>query len=554
MENFVHNHIQRVRQEGVSSKGFILLASLILVCGFGFIYYPTLQWFWLRWFRNESYYSHGILIPLLSAFLIWRVRRQLREIPIQCDNSGLLMLVGGLLMHLLSAWMRIHFTSGLSIVMVLFGMVWYLLGFKMTKALWFPLFFLVFMVPMPMDLISRTTLHLKLFAASLGSSLTNFLGTPNIQEGSIVYLPTTVVTIDAPCSGLRSLITFLAMGSLYAYLASGGKTLVNLRKWSLVLLCVPIAIFANLIRVVLILIIANRYGIAIITNDFLHKSFGLLVFVIGLISFFVIAKILKLQIPLTDQQSEKKGNKKGIIGKERKQKEMNSQIPSFLSSQSSIQGWLKPLGITGILLAAVGGITFGAYSELMDDGVRYTHSFPQVIGDWRATSDWYAQNPETAREVFDILETEDTIHREYRDLSGNSVGLVIVYSPHNRKVAHPPDICFQGGGWQQQLKDTLPVLYGLDSGLSQINRLVLDKGGAKQIALYWYKSGNRQTSSYLNQQVGYLLNSTLRRKSRSVALIRLTTYADSADQIPSKTQQLKAFAEQVVPLVNRTLP
>ncbi len=463
------------------------------------------------------------------------------------------MLVGGLLMHLLSAWMRIHFTSGLSIVMVLFGMVWYLLGFKMTKALWFPLFFLVFMVPMPMDLISRTTLYLKLFAASLGSSLTNFLGTPNIQEGSIVYLPTTVVTIDAPCSGLRSLITFLAMGSLYAYLASGGQTLVNLRRWSLVLLCVPIAIFANLIRVVLILIIANRYGIAIITNDFLHKSFGLLVFVVGLISFFVTAKILKLQIPLIDQQSEKKG----IIGKERKQKEINSpipQFPSFLSSQSSIQGWLKPLGITGILLAIVGVVTFGAYSELVDNGIRYTYRFPQVIGDWRTTSDWYAQNPETARIVFDILETEDTIHRRYKDPSGNLVDLVIVYSPHNRKVAHPPDICFQGGGWEQQLKDTLPAPYGRAWGLSQLNQLVLDKGGTKQIALYWYKSGNRQTSSYLKQQIGYLLNSVLRRKSRSVALIRLTTYADSADQIPSKTQQLEAFAEQVVPLAGTALP
>jgi EpsI family protein len=210
------------------------------------------------------------------------------------------------------------------------------------------------------------------------------------------------------------------------------------------------------------------------------------------------------------------------------------------------------LGLTILLFGIVAVVTFGAYSEIMERDVRYTYRFPEVIGDWRMVKDLYAQDMETAKRVFSILETEDTIYREYRDVSGNSVDLVIVYSPHTRKVAHPPDICFQGGGWKQQIKGALSAPYGLASGLDEINRIILDRGDQKQIALYWYKSGKQQTSSYLEQQIGYLLNSILRR-NRGVALIRLTAYADSADEVTTKTQQLEAFAKLVIPLVDTVI-
>lgn len=519
--------------------GFLLSASLILIGLFALIYYPTFQWFWLRWFRDESYYSHGVLIPVLSAFLIWRERNRFRHLTIQTDKRGLLLLLIGLFVQLFAAWARIHFISGLSLVLVLAGLSWYLLGKQMTRVIWFPLFFLVFMVPMPLDLINKLTLELKLVAASLGSTLTNLLGTPNIREGSIVYLPNTTVTVDAPCSGLKSLITFLAMGSLYAYIVHHAP----FRRWFLVLLCVPIAIVANLVRVVLILMISNHYGTAIITNDLLHKGFGLLVFVIGLICFFLVAKLLRLKLPiidsnqtLTDQTSTRKP------GKFRK---------AIFHLPSSISG--RAIGIATLLLGAVAVTTLGAYEEIMEIDLRYTHRFPKAIGAWYAVKDWFAQNP-AAERVYEILETRDTIYWEYRDGVGNSVDLAIVYSPHNRKVSHPPDICFQGGGWEQQMKDTLPAPYGGTTGLMAVNRLVLDRGGAKQVALYWYKTGNQQTASYLKQQIGYVLNSVFRRKSRSVALIRLTAYADSATQIESKTRQLEAFAKQVVPLVDTTIP
>jgi EpsI family protein len=528
-------------------KAALLLSSPFILGGmFIFVYYPTFAWFWERWMREESYFSHGPLIPLISIFLIWRERRKLRNIPIQTDNAGLVVLLGGLLLQLFSAWTRIHFVSGFSFLVALMGLCWYLLGGRITRVIWFSLFFLAFMTPWPLDLVNKLTLQLKLVAASLGASIANLLGTTNVREGSVVYLSKTTVTIDAPCSGLKSIITFLAMGTLYAYIVPNAP----LRRWILVLLCTPIAIFANLVRVVLILIISNRFGESIITDDFLHKGFGVLVFVIGLIGFFIVAKLLRLELPIAasganpreNSRPPRRGGPQGVTGENSGEDEGGNPTPALFSG--------KAVALAVALLGAVGVATFGAFDEVMEENkLLYTYGFPHTVGDWRLDRQIHMSD-----RIIRVLETEDTIYWTYRRENGDKVDLVLVYSPHNRKVSHPPDICFQGGGWEQQMKDILPAPYGESFGFTKVNRLVLERGRERQIALYWYKTGKEQTPSYLKQQIGYLINSALRRESRSVALIRLTAFAEEATQIEEKTAQLQAFAEQITPTIDRVLP
>ena len=520
---------QQVRSEMPNWKAALFYASPLVIGGLlVLIYYPTFSWLWERWMAPESYFSHGPLIPFISLFLIWRERDKLRQIPLKTDNTGIPVLVAGLILQIFSAWARIHFVSGVSLLVVLTGLCWYLFGRRIVQAIWFPLFFLLFMVPAPLDLLNRLTLQLKLLAASLGSSTANVLGTTNIREGSIVYLSTTTVSVDAPCSGLNSIITFLAMGTLYAYIVPSAP----LRRWILVLLCTPIAIFANLVRVVLILMISDRYGDAIITNDLLHKGFGVLVFIIGLVCFFLITKLLRLELPLT-----RSGR--------------SAETPT--GTQTSLKSaWLsgKAIVLAVALCGVVAFTTFGAFEEVMEeDKILYTYGFPRTVGEWRLD-----RQIRVSDRVIKILETPDTIYWTYRDAEGNPVDVVLVYSAHNRKVSHPPDICFQGGGWEQQMKDVLPAPYGKDFGLTAVNRLVAERGKQRQIALYWYKTGDEQTVSYLKQQLGYVVNSTLRRESRSVALIRLTAFAPSATEVEEKTKQLQAFATEIVPVVDRVLP
>ena len=494
----------------------LLLGPLILV------YYPTFGWFWYRWFRSDSYYSHGPLIPFVSGLLIWLKRGSI-PLPkpgegIKGGKLGISLLIFGLSMHLLSAWMRVYFSSGLSLLFVVVGLVIYLLGLDVFKSIWFPLVFLVFMIPAPVDLIAALTLKLKLLATGIGSRVVG-LFTTTIREGNVVYLPNATVAVGAPCSGLRSIISLLALGSLYVHLSRGA----GVKKLILLFSTVPIALLTNAVRVVLMLIVADQLGEEILANNLLHKGFGLMTFILGIVLLFGLARSLKLNLMMIAP----------------------AYIPCDRAVPSPVS-W-KRLLTSGAMMCLIGFITIGTYSSPPDSDRLFTADFPLIIDGWTG------REVGMSDETYKLLETRDAIYREYRNRKGELLELVIVYSRGNRKVVHPPDVCFQGGGWRRQLKDVIPVPHRSKPGLERVNRLILDRNGMKQVALYWYKIGSEQTSSYLGQQVRYLLSSLLRR-NRSIALVRISSYAPDPAGVQSETQKLLSFAALIAPLIPKYLP
>ena len=86
-------------------------------------YLPTLLWMWDRWFAVDSYYSHGILIPLMSIVLIWQKRSVLINIKIETSPWGIRLFILGILIHLVSLLFRIYFTSAFSMLFVFTGFV-----------------------------------------------------------------------------------------------------------------------------------------------------------------------------------------------------------------------------------------------------------------------------------------------------------------------------------------------------------------------------------------------------------------------------------------------
>lgn len=107
-------------------KPWIVVILVILV------YLPTFFWMKYRFLEEESNYSHGFLIPIVSLFLIWRMRDELKQIPITSSPKGLILFCAGLLLHLISRSFLIDFVSGFSLIIVIFGLCLYLLGTKIT--------------------------------------------------------------------------------------------------------------------------------------------------------------------------------------------------------------------------------------------------------------------------------------------------------------------------------------------------------------------------------------------------------------------------------------
>jgi exosortase A len=260
----------------------VTIGALLLV-----IYWPTFLWMKERFSGEESYYSHGFLVPFVFLFLVWRQRDILKSTPIAPQKMGLVLLILSLLIHLIALRWQIKFVSGFSLITAIAGLSLYLFGKGVTRKILFPLCFLVFMVPLPRVLIIHISFKMKIFAAQVGTEIINLIGLKAVRAGSIVNLPNTSITVGNPCSGLRSLISLTALGAVYAYLAKVSLS----KKLTLFAASIPLALISNIIRIILVLLVAYVYGAEVATGKF-HDFSGFLLFVFALAGLMLVGRLL----------------------------------------------------------------------------------------------------------------------------------------------------------------------------------------------------------------------------------------------------------------------
>ncbi|MDE2222731.1 MAG: exosortase/archaeosortase family protein [Candidatus Omnitrophica bacterium] len=261
----------------------MVLAVLFLI-----IYAPIFWWMWERWFARDSYYTHGILVPFVSAYLIWHKRELLKKIPLESSPWGVRLIIFGIIIHFFSAMFRIYFTSGFSMLIVMSGLVLNFYGKRIFKETAFALGFLVFMVPLPMVVVTHISFSLKLYVAHLAAVVLNNIHIPAIEDGSIIKMRHAYVIVDDVCSGLRSLISLTALGSLFAYWMTSSK----IKKIILFLTTIPIAVVTNVFRIVLLAVISEVWGVKY-ASGLLHELSGLSVFALACVLLASVGKLLE---------------------------------------------------------------------------------------------------------------------------------------------------------------------------------------------------------------------------------------------------------------------
>lgn len=162
-------------------------------------------------------------------------------------------------------------------------------------------------------------------------------------------------------------------------------------------------------------------------------------------------------------------------------------------------------------------------------------SFPMAVGDWTA------EDLPISEADYDILETRNAFTRKYTDPGGNSVYLFVVYSQSNRKISHPPEICYTGSGVSilDNTHDSVPV--ASENLVIDVNRLLLSRGASEHVAFYWFKVGKAFTPNYWKQQ-GLIATKTLLGQSTSSALIRVSAEVLNGNKAET-VQNLKKFVE-----------
>ncbi len=268
----------------VSEKIRSAVVLLLLIV----MFLPTFRWMNERFGELDSFYAHGYLIPFICGFLVWQRREVLLNEPWKTDLRGFFILLSGVVLHLAGLLFEVHFLSGLALVIVITGLVLFNLGRKISRLVAFPLFFMLFMVPLPAVITLGVSFRLKLIAAEIAGYAAG-LFIPLKTAGSLIFLPNGVLTVGAPCSGLKSIITLSALSLLFAYL-----TEFTLREKALFfLLSLPLAFLANVIRIILLIIVFYVYGSEAALGKF-HDFSGFLVFLIALAGLFLLKRIFQI--------------------------------------------------------------------------------------------------------------------------------------------------------------------------------------------------------------------------------------------------------------------
>ena len=245
----------------------LLAVIAILFVG---IYATTFAFMMGRWASDEAA-THGWLILPIAATVVYFKRDRLRALPLGCNVGGLWVMGVALLMHLAEKAIDLNGPSPLSIPLFIAGAVWYFAGNAWLRELSFPIAYLLFMIPVPGGLTQVVTFPLQLLATNGSRAIVSHLGIavqgsgthmqfyevgkPHIVENIVL------MEIAVPCSGIHSLMAIKALHAITAYL-----TRLKLGwKWVLFMCAIPVALAANLCRIVSIILV----------SAYINKVFGL---------------------------------------------------------------------------------------------------------------------------------------------------------------------------------------------------------------------------------------------------------------------------------------
>ena len=251
----------------------------LVFCGLAFLYLPT-YWDLSRSIWQSPDQSQGPLMLLASLWLLFDRRAAVAALPSRpLDRLGGAVLALGLLMYVVGRSQSIWLLEVGSQLFVFSSLLLLFKGVAALRLAWFPIFFLIFMVPLPGPLVAAVTGPLKSGVSYVASELLFALGYPVSRAGVILTVGPYLILVADACAGLTSMFSLEAVGLLYLNIVKHPSAL---RNTLLAMLVVPIAFCANVVRVLLLVLVTYYFGDAA-GKGFLHAFAGLVLFLVALL-------------------------------------------------------------------------------------------------------------------------------------------------------------------------------------------------------------------------------------------------------------------------------
>jgi exosortase D (VPLPA-CTERM-specific) len=420
------------------------------------------------WSRPE--YSHGPLIPVLSALMFLRELKQYPPQPGPKSDRwlGVLVVLLSIAVVGLGTLLQLDSLEAYAIIIWVAGILLISFGWRTGKYFWPPVLHLVFMLPLPGLLYYEVSTFLQLVSSELGVWFLQLASIPVYLDGNIIDLGVLKLHVAEACSGLRYLFPILSFSYVFAVLYQGPK-------WHKVLLlfaAAPIAIFMNSVRIALAGIFVQRFGLEWL-EGFTHFFEGWVIFMSSVLLLFGIAWImLKLNPRKMSLVEALDLDTHGVLPQFARLKLVQPSpalITATLLMIVSVSAWPLVPDRTPVaperLSFALFPEQFGKWRQLGEER-RFTPAVEKILASDDYHSVQFGLSPSTP--------TIDFFAAWYQDLAEDG-------------VMHTPEICLPGAGWEIAKVEKVDIADELGLGSPfKINRIIIQKGSERSLVYYWF--------------------------------------------------------------------
>ncbi len=265
-------------------KPYILPA--VLMGAFVFVFFPALADLIHRWETSEDY-AHAFFVVPIIAYMIWQKRANLQD-KAPSNIIGCIMVILSLIVYQLALYVQIPTFIFLSLVLFVISAFIFVAGFGFLACIIVPILLMFMIIPIPNQILAAITASLQLRVSEISEIIVRFFSVPMFREGNVLHIKDMTFAVVDACSGIRSLISMTTLAVIIGYF-----TLTKISsKIVLFILSIPVAILANIIRVVTLVFAYHFYKINL-TEGLAHTALGMILFGVGLLLLFSFQRVLE---------------------------------------------------------------------------------------------------------------------------------------------------------------------------------------------------------------------------------------------------------------------
>ncbi len=482
-----------------------------------------------RWLTQPEY-SHGVLIPLIAAFLVWRRRDSMPEM-FTGATVGLVVVAAGLALWLLGKVSTINAVSQYALVVMLYGLVIASVGLRMFATLWAPMLMLLLAIPLPAFAYNNLSSQLQLVSSALGVWLMRLCGTSVFLSGNVIDLGHFQMQVVEACDGLRYLFPLMTIGFIVAYFFRAPLW----QRLFVFLSSIPITVGMNSLRIAMIGVFAD-WGNRSLAEGLLHELQGWVIFMFS--SAFLLAEswvLVKLFARGAKWQD--------VLAFD--------VLPPVRQAGGAARLRTVPLALIG---AATVLAASAAFSYTLPQRAELTPMRKWFVDFPLSLGEWHGRQGRIEDKYLDALKLDDYLMADFSNGTG-TVNLYAAYYASQRQgeSIHSPRSCIPGGGWRITEMSQVDVTGGTASSALRVNRAVIELGTQRQLVYYWFKQRDReQTNEYLVKWDIFV--DALFRTRTDGALVRLITALQPGEDIALADHRLGEFANSARAELRSFLP